>query len=808
MRILSVETKNFRLLADVDVSVPAGVVGVIGQNESGKSSVVEAAVWALYGGDTTRGTKSGLRWHRAPARHIASVTLRFELAGDVYRIERDENNARLIDEGTDQVLAEGTAAVNAYTPGLVGMGHAEFASSYLVRQKDVARIASMQPTERQAFIRSVMGVGKIDRALKACRARKNALAEERRGLEAGLGERAPLDEAVETATAALAHAREAREVRERELRAAADAHGAATEALEASTGRKRRHEELERIEENARNALEVAGLEISKLERRIQQQAEARRRLQEAEPELQRAPDLRARRDALAAAKAAARERDSLLERLARLQEELDGPDGLKDRIRDAERQVQLVDPDEHATANRLAGELDEKLAKLRDERLAARARKLAAAEAAEKEADRHARRLAAIREAGEAGECPTCIRRLGEQFAAVVETLEEEERKALATAEDCRSAAEGELSQPRDEEIELEIARDAAEEELERLEQLRKDARLAQSRLQDLLPREANAQEDLENVRARLSELPETPFSQDELAEVEGELRRLQELAESLTGDRGLIAQAETTAAELDERQEMQAAAEAELESAREELEALAFDPRAHSQLVDVAERARKAVEDARVALARAEEAERAAAVQRREALNTLEAYDQRAVRLREVLEDHRTHERAAARLADFRVAVAATIRPEMEELMSGFIHLLTDGRHEAVTLSEDFEAVLHESGVPTEVVSGGTEDIAALAMRLAISQMIAERAGHPLSLLILDEPFGSLDETRRGNVLSLIRRLRGVFRQVIVISHVAETRDAVDHVIELEFDEAEGRARVVSAPALEAVA
>jgi len=31
---------------------------------------------------------------------------------------------------------------------------------------------------------------------------------------------------------------------------------------------------------------------------------------------------------------------------------------------------------------------------------------------------------------------------------------------------------------------------------------------------------------------------------------------------------------------------------------------------------------------------------------------------------------------------------------------------------------------------------------------LRLAISQMIAERAGQPLSLLVLDEIFGSLDE------------------------------------------------------------
>ena len=54
-------------------------------------------------------------------------------------------------------------------------------------------------------------------------------------------------------------------------------------------------------------------------------------------------------------------------------------------------------------------------------------------------------------------------------------------------------------------------------------------------------------------------------------------------------------------------------------------------------------------------------------------------------------------------------------------------------------------------EDGVPKPVISGGEQDIANLCLRLAISQMIAERAGQSFSLLILDEIFGSLDESRR---------------------------------------------------------
>ena len=60
-------------------------------------------------------------------------------------------------------------------------------------------------------------------------------------------------------------------------------------------------------------------------------------------------------------------------------------------------------------------------------------------------------------------------------------------------------------------------------------------------------------------------------------------------------------------------------------------------------------------------------------------------------------------------------------------------------------------YNIIVLEDGVPKPVISGGEEDLANLVLRLAISQMIAERAGQAFSLLVLDEVFGSLDETRR---------------------------------------------------------
>jgi len=90
--------------------------------------------------------------------------------------------------------------------------------------------------------------------------------------------------------------------------------------------------------------------------------------------------------------------------------------------------------------------------------------------------------------------------------------------------------------------------------------------------------------------------------------------------------------------------------------------------------------------------------------------------------------------------------------------------------------------------------VISGGEEDLANLVLRLAISQMIAERAGQSFSLLILDEVFGSLDEARRQNVVELLRGLGDRFEQVVLITHIESVREAVDRVIEVRFDPESG--------------
>ena len=68
---------------------------------------------------------------------------------------------------------------------------------------------------------------------------------------------------------------------------------------------------------------------------------------------------------------------------------------------------------------------------------------------------------------------------------------------------------------------------------------------------------------------------------------------------------------------------------------------------------------------------------------------------------------------------------------------------------------------------------LSGSEIDLANLALRVAISEHVRFQSGGSVGLLVLDEIFGPLDEDRKARMLLALERLRGRFRQILVVTH-----------------------------------
>jgi len=795
MIIHSLELANFRVFEEAQVTFPAtGITGIIGQNGHGKSSLIECLMWCLFGTVAIRGSKGGLRWNRAAGRRQAEATVVFEVGGKVYRVVRTERDATLFDCATDIPIAAGMTVVDVEIPRILGMSYAEFAATHYASQRDLARLASLGPTARQQFMREVLGVSRIDEALKACRERKNTIATEVEGVRAGLGDRAPLQAQHIQAIEAVDRV----EIEEmpavaRAAKEAEAAHHSAAESLRLSDVRRQRHAELTgRLEESGRLVDEAEG-SIEKLERGIQEARAARATIDAAEGRLSQLPTWRAEREELRVAEARAASRASLAKRLDEIAGQCAKLDG---QIAAADRTIAAHDAGAWDRLKTSFRDAAAKLEQTRTARIQEHAELQAQHKAARQRLATTQRQRDAITAAGVEGACPTCTRALGDQYESVLATVQQDHDDAAAEMTRTH-AAMAELQEPSDEESMLEAA---VSDLTERGEDAQRRKLAADHAARD---RESYRGErlDLERSAALVAtDIEAIPAAapDGQLATVVAEISALEELDRSLAGARNLAGRVTVLSEQIEAWQERLRAAQAKAANARSDLSRLQFDPAQHAERSQAALAARSAWETAREDLIRTEQALRAARGQLETATEALERYDARAGRLTDLQAQLATHTASADGLNALRVWAAGQIRPELEELTSGFVALLTDGRHEAVTIGEDFSVTLHESGVPVEVVSGGTEDVAAIALRLAVSQMIAERAGHPLSLLILDEPFGSLDATRRGNVLGLIRRLRGVFSQVLLVSHVEETREAVDHAIEVFYDEAEGRSTI----------
>jgi exonuclease SbcC len=227
----------------------------------------------------------------------------------------------------------------------------------------------------------------------------------------------------------------------------------------------------------------------------------------------------------------------------------------------------------------------------------------------------------------------------------------------------------------------------------------------------------------------------------------------------------------------ELQSRREASEISEAEFTQLRERYDRAAEELRgAELSLVS----AEGEVKSAEQAVATAQSAAQELA-QRQRALGELNAHK-------------RLHDELDRAYTDLRTDLNFQLRPELSELASAFLSELTDGRYAEIELDDQYNIIVLEDGVPKPVISGGEEDLSNLVLRLAISQMIAERAGQPFSLLILDEIFGSLDELRRASVVDLLRHLQDRFEQVILITHIESVRDMLDHVIAVRYDEQTG--------------
>lgn len=797
MRPLRIEMEGFsafRDRAEVDLA-GAELFALVGPTGAGKSSVIDAMVFALYGSvpryDSenlvhpviTQGAveaKVRLDFRVGDADYIATRVVRRTKTGATTkeaRLERCEPGAEPEEAGTT-VLADDAKGLTAAVCDLLGLDLEQFTKCVVLPQGAFATLLHDSKAKRQDLLVKLLDLGVYERVAGAARAEAKQAAARAELLDEQLERSAhATDDAVQEAAARVAS-----------LGAVIDEIDAAAPVL-AALDEERRTSEAALASREASLA-SLRGIEIPAGVDDIAQQARsAAEAVAAATAEEARTADIVTAAERARAElpdEATRREQQRLRARAA----ELEG------KVRTGTELVADLDAASPAIARRVA-EADAALAD--------------ATAALERTRIEHAAAdLARHLHVGD--DCPVCgstVHELPEAAAVTVTDAEARVRSATTEARaaaDARTAHETKLAEYRarlDERIAERDQAAAALADVPSVEEI--EAALERIAAAD----QALADARRDDARARRA-------AADARRAADAAARRVTDARSDFVATRDRVAALGPPPADDD----LAAAWSALVSWADTQRNDLAEQIAAHrarrddavkrhaEQLAVLADRARAAGVDV-AAPERARDACVAAVANARARLDQLRADRDRAAELRDeraALDERRqVHELLAEHLGarGFEAWLLDEALDALLEGASAWLEQLSSGRYAmAVDDKKQFAVIDHANADERRLartLSGGETFLASLALALALAERVSELAaggGTTLDAIFLDEGFGTLDPATLDVVATAIEELGATGRMVGVISHVRELAERVP--VRFEITKAPGTSGV----------
>jgi len=803
MRLRTLTLKNYRKFRSAVIDFPDGVVGIVGRNGSGKSTIVEAIGWALYGHDASRTEKGLVKRMGAAAREPCRVELEFDLDNH-YRVVREMVGPSLTARASVEVNgtlvvqpgANSSKAATEYISKALGMGQEAFFTSVIARQRELNALSDKTAGERRRIVLRMLEIDAIDEAIRRVRVDRRVGEGKVEGMRMSLKDPGALNRDRERYLDEEGRAREESRV----CKDAAERFGEVVRGLEQRLeGERRAHQRYMELGSAIARVKDRRGAEEERLSRISEELAHLLEREQllkglgEKEGGYQR---LLSRKDHLEGERERFHRRERLLtqmgdlnKRTAQIASEVEGDRSLLSALPEInERVLRLREGGEEARAT-------------------ARQASLEARESGGRITQREERRCelaeerGKIEQLGPESNCPTCLRPLGDHYTVLLKKYGEDITAIQSEiAEQKKAMKEKEDDADRWSEKETKLAQRIQEGEEQMRELIRVEGDLG-SRVQ--MAREIDEQGKA--IEEQLASIGAVDFRTEEYDHVVERVRELTPTHERVISLKSEVARIPSIQEEQTRVKESASALTRELTEREQELSALSFDAGAYDALVAELEDRRGKLNEAEKRLV-ALEGELRQAVEEGKRIEK-EITEQKE--LRDKIDQERESMAYLERLAgtrdtglfnEFKRHLIGRIGPLVSRYCSELFSSLTDHKYETMEIDENYDIHVYDGGESFALTrySGGEQDLANLCLRLAISQVIAERSGSEINLLVLDEIFGSQDQERRGNLMVALGELSKRFRQILLITHVEDVKDQMSSVLRVEERE-DGTSQVI---------
>jgi exonuclease SbcC len=777
--------KNYRKYLLLDLEFPAGLVGVVGRNGAGKTTLLEAVAFVLYGSEASRTKAKGVRYDGAGKDESCEAELEFSLGGEPYRIIRllrginETHQAEMYKASDPTPIATGASGVLSAVRRLVGMDYSTFTRSVFSRQKEVNALSDARPDERRQTIRRMVGVETVTRARESAKVERKSkeaeVAGARRALEALPDKKKEMKEAMPRLKSARAEV----EDKTRMAAAAAKSASAIGAKLNRLEAKRTDYTELEKRVSGLSGDLRGAEKRQKKLGEEVVSLKEEKVEYTKLLPEDRNFARVRREKESLDRASGKYEERVELEKETAGLADEISAFKSQLEEAREAAEKLRGAS-EKLRSAGLLERGARSQLANLQKER----GNEQKHLGSAGSQAARVKKALSDIQMLGRTGKCPTCYRHLGDSFEEVVDHLKSELQEHAAAMD---------ATKKRIEKIDADVAIvnkqiANAVRQVQAATNQSKSAAGASAALKAAKERYDRAVGSLRKKDMRLKRLSSVRYDLERHRDIEAEYVRLSSIHDQAEALRQDVSRIKSVEDALKSARAEAGALRRKIKEIELRKSSLKFDPEEYTKVREASASAQAkdkaaavAASNARGELGRVEETLRRLGdeIKRLEKLRARIGKDEESIQYLSRIE---------AVLDDFRSELINRIRPQIEEYASMLFDQVTEGRYPRIMLNEDYDISIHDgaSAFPIRRFSGGEEDLANLCLRLAISQIVADRAGaNAATLVVLDEIFGSQDVERRDRILRALSRLQETFQQIILITHMEDIHDRIPNVL-----------------------
>ncbi|ACV24480.1 AAA family ATPase [Methanocaldococcus fervens] len=170
MIINSITINNFKSHVNTKITFNDGIIAIIGENGSGKSSIFEAMFFALFGADALR--RMGLTYDEiiTKGKKAMSVELDFEVNGNSYKVVREydgRSSAKLYKN--NELYAKTVNEVNRAISEILGVDKDMFLNSIYIKQGEIANLLNLPPADRKEVIGKLLGIDDFEKCYQKMR---------------------------------------------------------------------------------------------------------------------------------------------------------------------------------------------------------------------------------------------------------------------------------------------------------------------------------------------------------------------------------------------------------------------------------------------------------------------------------------------------------------------------------------------------------------------------------------------------------------------------------------------------------------